>query len=663
MTTSTAPAFKLSQTIQIEGLRSSTASGSVIANVLRIVDFNGNRVPDLFVSKISWADMGETTQAPILILDFLTSVARPFELQAAGVKLKTSFVARVVSGDFNHDAFDDLFLIESGPDKEPYVGGVSFFVEGASDNPRVITTANLPKLFNHGAAAGDINRDGFDDLFVVTGTNQINQSGNYIALRSQDSSASSVVDLTKIQPTFNSNYPWNPTYQVVQGALSTTISDINADGLMDYVLGGDPVTIFFGDGRGGFLSKTPVLIPIEDYFKGNEAIVSLTTINLNGDTYPDLLVGVVDHSPENFYGDFRIEAFVSNRGTAFTNVSKQVLPSEVYWWPQSTKAPRWNVWPKELVTSDADRDGDDDIFIISDGGGVQLLLNEAGRFSVVFDSIRFLSSGTSPEKGLRDSTTVADINGDGLPDIIQTNGFEYYLLPKSTGISIWLNQLKSGGIYKARFDGGDLRGSPTGDSFFPSQFADYIEGGGGLDYIQYFGRRSDYMVTVNRGDTLVTEVERAWNRDALKEIERLQFIDATLGIDIAGNAGQAYRVYKAAFNRDPMNGDKGGLGYWIAQIDKGMDLIEVSARFVDSNEFRTLYGTHPTNDQFLTKLYTNVLGRQPEASGYNWWLNQLNTNPEKTKAKVLADFAESAENQTGVLGLIGSGITYEPWVG
>jgi len=52
-----------------------------------------------------------------------------------------------------------------------------------------------------------------------------------------------------------------------------------------------------------------------------------------------------------------------------------------------------------------------------------------------------------------------------------------------------------------------------------------------------------------------------------------------------------------------------------------------------------------------------------EAQGYNWWLNELNTNPEKTKAKVLADFAESAENQTGVVSLIGNGITYEPWVG
>jgi hypothetical protein len=51
------------------------------------------------------------------------------------------------------------------------------------------------------------------------------------------------------------------------------------------------------------------------------------------------------------------------------------------------------------------------------------------------------------------------------------------------------------------------------------------------------------------------------------------------------------------------------------------------------------------------------------ATGYNWWLNELNTNPSKTKAKVLADFAESGENQAGVASLVGNGIAYEPWVG
>jgi hypothetical protein len=106
-----------------------------------------------------------------------------------------------------------------------------------------------------------------------------------------------------------------------------------------------------------------------------------------------------------------------------------------------------------------------------------------------------------------------------------------------------------------------------------------------------------------------------------------------------------------------------GLGYWIEQVDGGMDLVELATRFVDSKEFRDLYGTNPTNAQFLTKLYQNVLGRAPEATGYNWWLNELNNNPSKTKAKVLADFSESGENQTGVAALIGNGIAYEPWIG
>ena len=82
-----------------------------------------------------------------------------------------------------------------------------------------------------------------------------------------------------------------------------------------------------------------------------------------------------------------------------------------------------------------------------------------------------------------------------------------------------------------------------------------------------------------------------------------------------------------------MNGDKSGLGYWIGQMDRGMNLQEVSARFIDSNEFRSLYGSNPSNAEFLTKVYQNVLGRQPEAEGYNWWLNQLNTNPEKTSQR------------------------------
>jgi hypothetical protein len=135
-----------------------------------------------------------------------------------------------------------------------------------------------------------------------------------------------------------------------------------------------------------------------------------------------------------------------------------------------------------------------------------------------------------------------------------------------------------------------------------------------------------------------------------------------MAFDITGNAGKAYRVYKAAFARDPQSGDMSGLGFWISRVDNGMDMVEVASRFIDSPEFRTLYGQNPSNADFLTKVYTNVLGRTPDQGGYNWWLNELNTNPSKTKSKVLADFAESGENQAGVASLIGNGIQYTEFV-
>lgn len=148
--------------------------------------------------------------------------------------------------------------------------------------------------------------------------------------------------------------------------------------------------------------------------------------------------------------------------------------------------------------------------------------------------------------------------------------------------------------------------------------------------------------------------------DQLYQVERLQFTDKMVALDFDGVGGKAYRIYKAAFDRTP---DQGGLGYWIAQMDKGMDLISVAARFIDSPEFRTQYGTNPTNAQFITLLYDNVLGRTPDQAGLNWWVNEMAINPTKTQQKVLADFSEGTENQANVATLIGNGIVYDAFVG
>ena len=61
-------------------------------------------------------------------------------------------------------------------------------------------------------------------------------------------------------------------------------------------------------------------------------------------------------------------------------------------------------------------------------------------------------------------------------------------------------------------------------------------------------------------------------------------------------------------------------------------------------------------------MYNNVLGRDPDSVGYDWWVDQLTNNPEKSWDKVMADFSEGTENQANVSGLIVNGVPYDLWV-
>ena len=155
---------------------------------------------------------------------------------------------------------------------------------------------------------------------------------------------------------------------------------------------------------------------------------------------------------------------------------------------------------------------------------------------------------------------------------------------------------------------------------------------------------SDKQITI--GSTSVT----------LSSVERLQFTDGTLALDtgVGENAGQAYRVYQAAFARTP---DNDGLKFWIGQVDSGTSLIDVARGFLASAEAQGVYGANPANGDFVAKLYQNVLGRDGEAGGITFWVGELDGG-SRTQAQVLADFSESPENVSGVSPVINDGIFY-----
>lgn len=137
----------------------------------------------------------------------------------------------------------------------------------------------------------------------------------------------------------------------------------------------------------------------------------------------------------------------------------------------------------------------------------------------------------------------------------------------------------------------------------------------------------------------------AWPVNFLNDVafynSRISYYSLRLVRNANDNAGKACRIYKAAFDRAP---DADGHLYWIGRLDAGTTLERVAEEFMGSGEFIGRYGFNPTNAQFLTNLYYNVLHRAPEQAGYDWWLGQLNSG-NYTKAQALTSFSESDENK------------------
>ena len=146
-------------------------------------------------------------------------------------------------------------------------------------------------------------------------------------------------------------------------------------------------------------------------------------------------------------------------------------------------------------------------------------------------------------------------------------------------------------------------------------------------YRDFLGREADpdgllaWMATMGAGT----------NADVVAKA----FFDST---EYQGTVAPIARLYFAYFNRVP---DQQGLAYWIGQYRAGVSLAAISDAFASSSEFQSRYGSL-TNAQFVTLVYQNVLGRDPDPDGFAYWVGQLNSGTT-TRGKMMLKFSKSPE--------------------
>jgi len=109
---------------------------------------------------------------------------------------------------------------------------------------------------------------------------------------------------------------------------------------------------------------------------------------------------------------------------------------------------------------------------------------------------------------------------------------------------------------------------------------------------------------------------------------------------------QAARLYQATLGRAP---DQGGLAYWINKLSSGTSLVDIASGFVNSAEFQSKFGTNVSQSTLVTEMYQNVLQRQPDAGGLNYWIDKMSHG--MTAAQLVTGFTESPEG-IGLLGQV-----------
>lgn len=136
------------------------------------------------------------------------------------------------------------------------------------------------------------------------------------------------------------------------------------------------------------------------------------------------------------------------------------------------------------------------------------------------------------------------------------------------------------------------------------QFA--VDGLAGVDQVVLGSQRSTFALT-KAGSGFMLTTSDGKTGVALTSVERLQFADAKLALDLAGNAGIVAKTLGAVFGKDSVsNAEYAGIGLQL--LDTGTSYEALMKLALDVR-----LGAGASNGAVVDLLYTNVVGVAPTA--------------------------------------------------
>ncbi|TRW98936.1 Ig-like domain-containing protein [Candidatus Methylobacter oryzae] len=286
-----------------------------------------------------------------------------------------------------------------------------------------------------------------------------------------------------------------------------------------------------------------------------------------------------------------------------------------------------------LTFNEAIKAGTGNIIIFNDKGAIvkTIAVTDSGQVSVSGNSI-IINPNTDLVAGSgyfvnMAAGAVLDLAGNSFAGITGTTAYNFTTLANTvTGTA----------------NNDSLTGGSAGNKT--------INGGLGIDKVVYSGLRADYSVA-KTGNNFTTSY--ATGSDSLVNIERLQFSDTKLAIDLDDNAGLTAKILGAVFGPVSVS-NKQYVGIGLAFLDSGKSYSDLVQTALNAK-----LGTGFSNAAEVSLLYQNVAGVQPSAADLNYWTAALNSG-QFSQISLAQMAAELSLNTTRInlVGLQQTGIEY-----